>query len=99
MKYELSKAAQRDLENIWLYTYENWSAEQADRYYDLLIDEIEFIAVKPQAGKDQGHIRDGYFRTKVKSHYIFYRIDPRKKLVEIVRILHQRMDIAARLSD
>jgi len=52
MKYELSKAAQRDLENIWLYTYENWSAEQADRYYNLLIDEIEFIAVKPQAGKD-----------------------------------------------
>lgn len=99
MKYELSNAAQRDLENIWLYTYENWSAEQADRYYNLLIDEIEFIAVKPHAGKDQGHIRDGYFRTRVKSHYIFYRINPRKKLVEIVRILHQRMDIAARLSD
>ncbi|MBX7062652.1 MAG: type II toxin-antitoxin system RelE/ParE family toxin [Pyrinomonadaceae bacterium] len=99
MKYELSNAAQRDLENIWLYTYENWSAEQADRYYNLLIDEIEFIAVKPHAGKDQGHIRDGYFRTRVKSHYIFYRINPRKKLVEIVRILHQRMDTAARLSD
>ena len=99
MKYELSKEASRDLENIWLYTYKTWSEEQADRYYNLLLDEIEFVAEKPQSGKDQGHIREGYFRTRVKSHYIFYRINLRKNQIEIVRILHQRMDIEARLND
>jgi toxin ParE1/3/4 len=84
---------------LWLYTFEIWSEEQADRYYDLLLDEIEYVAERPKAGKDQGHIRDGYLRTRVKSHYIFYKINSRDNLIEIIRILHQRMDIEARLND
>ncbi len=28
--YRLSLRAQSDLEDIWLYTFENWSLEQAD---------------------------------------------------------------------
>ena len=99
MKYKLGKEAARDLENIWLYTNETWSVEQADRYYNLLLDEIEYVAEKPLAGNDQGHIREGYLRTRVKSHYIFYKINSRENLIEIIRILHQRMDIEARLSD
>jgi len=99
MKYKLSKEAARDLENIWLYTFETWSAEQADRYYNLLLDEIEYVAEKPLVGKDQGHIREGYLRTRVKSHYIFYKINSREDLIEIIRVLHQRMDIEARLND
>ena len=39
--YKLSKEAQIDLEQIWLYTVENWSIDQADRYLNLLIDEME----------------------------------------------------------
>jgi len=44
MRYKISIEAQNDLENIWLYTFENWSTEQADRYYDLILDEIEYLA-------------------------------------------------------
>ena len=99
MKYKLSKEAARDLENIWLYTVETWSEEQADRYYNLLLDEIEYVAEKPRVGKDQGHIREGYLRIRVKSHYIFYKINLGENLIEIMRILHQRMDIEARLND
>jgi toxin ParE1/3/4 len=33
MKIAISEQALKDIENIWLYTLENWSAEQADRYY------------------------------------------------------------------
>ena len=39
-KYQLTIAAVKDLEEIWIYTYKNWSFEQADRYYNLIIDEI-----------------------------------------------------------
>lgn len=99
MKYKLSKEAVKDLEKIWFYTFENWSREQADRYYNLVMDEIEFIAERPGTGKDQGHIREGYFRTRVKSHYIFYRLNSRENMIEIIRILHQRMDIETRLND
>jgi toxin ParE1/3/4 len=40
MKYVISIEASKDLENIWLYTFENWSQEQADRYFNHNIDEI-----------------------------------------------------------
>ena len=99
MKYKLSKEAVRDLESIWLYTFETWSGEQADRYYNLLLDEIEYASENPHAGKDYSHVRDGYLRTRVKSHYIFYKINSGENLIEIIRILHQRMDLEGRLND
>jgi len=33
-KYELTNKAVADLNGIWEYTFENWSENQADRYYD-----------------------------------------------------------------
>ena len=99
MKYRISKEALKDLENIWIYTFENWSVEQADRYYALLIDEMEYISENPQSGKDYGHIREGYFRTRVKSHFILYRVNLNANLIEVIRILHQQMDIDERLND
>lgn len=99
MKYKISKEVLKDLENIWLYTFENWSVGQADRYYGLLIDEIEYLSENPQSGKDYGHIREGYLRSQVKSHFIFYKINLNAGVIEIIRILHQRMDIEERLND
>ena len=74
MNYKLSKEASNDLENIWLYTFENWSIEQADRYLNLILDEIEYLSQKPNSATDYGHIRKGYLRSKVKSHFIFFKI-------------------------
>ncbi len=99
MKYRISYEANLDIENIWLYTFENWSLEQADRYFNLIIDEIEYLAENPKAGKDYSQVRKGYFRSKIKSHFIFYRINEKKEEVEIIRILHQRMDIETHLNE
>ena len=99
MKYKLSLLASHDLENIWLYTFENWSIEQADRYLNLIMDEIEYIALKPDSGFDFSSVRKGYYRSRVKSHIIFYRIDQKMDTVEIIRILHQRMDLESRLGE
>lgn len=99
MKYIISVEASKDLENIWLYTFENWSQEQADRYFNLIMDEIENISNDPSSGIDYSDIREGYFRSRVNSHYIFYKVNLKKKVVEIIRILHQQMDIESRLND
>lgn len=40
MNYKISQEANRDIENIWVYTFKNWSLEQADRYLNLIIDEL-----------------------------------------------------------
>lgn len=99
MEYKISNEALNDLENIWLYTLENWSLRQADRYITLIINEIEYLSVYPNAGKDYGHIRKGYFQSKIKSHLIFYRVNLREDSIEVIRILHQKMDIDNRLDD
>lgn len=99
MEFKISNEAQKDLENIWLYTFETWSIEQADRYVELIIDEIEYLAKNPTSGKDYSNLRKGYFRSTVKSHLIFYRINQKEELIEIIRILHQQMDIENRLND
>lgn len=95
-KYRISKQAIDDLNDIWVYTFHKWSKKQADRYYDLIIGEIEFIADNYLIGKSAEETRKNYRVTKIKSHLIFYR-KVENGLVEIVRILHQRMDIKKRL--
>ena len=91
MPFFISKKAVSDLEEIWLYTIEKWSTEQADRYYNLIFDEINYICKNISAGKSMEHVRKGYRASKVKSHLIFYRVI--NNTVEVIRILHERMDI------
>jgi len=91
-KYRISEQAINDLNDIWVYTFHKWSKVQADRYYDLIIGEVEFIADNYQIGKSLEQTRKNYRVTKIKSHLIFYRKEE-NEIVEIVRILHQRMDI------
>ncbi|SFD10355.1 type II toxin-antitoxin system RelE/ParE family toxin [Algibacter pectinivorans] len=95
-KYRISKQAIDDLNDIWIYTFNKWSKAQADRYYQLIIEEIEFIADNYQIGKSAEQTRKNYRLTKIKSHVIFYR-KVENDIVEIVRILHQRMDVKKRL--
>jgi len=95
-KYRLTNEVLKDLEDIWAYTYEKWSVDQADRYYKLIMDEIEYIASNPLQGRSMGHIKEGYRSSKVKSHLVFYRIGL-DKTIEIVRILHQRMDVEEKM--
>jgi toxin ParE1/3/4 len=99
MQFKISVKASEDIEAIWLYTFENWSLEQADRYVNLIFDEIEYIAINPEAGKDCSYIRKNYRCSKVKLHLIFYRFSEKENLIEIIRILHERMDLENRLTD
>lgn len=97
MNFKISVEAENDLEKIWNYTFETWSIEQADRYINLIFEEIEYICKTPTSGKDFSYVRENYMRTKVKSHFIFYKINQKEKQIEVIRILHQRMDVENRL--
>ena len=99
MNYKISQKVFEDLENIWLYAVETWSVQYADRYYNLIFDEFEFLAKNPLSGKDYGFIRRNYRCTKVKSHLIFYKYKAGEKQIEIVRILHQSLDVEDRLTE
>ena len=95
--YRISRQAIEDLDKIWIYTFNKWTKEKADRYFDLIITEIEFLADNFMTGKSAEQTRKNYRVTKVKSHLIFFR-KAENDIVEIVRILHQLMDIKTHLN-
>lgn len=97
LKVVFREQALIDLEAIWYYTFQTWSLTQADRYHSLVIKEIEFLATNPESGKNQHHIKEGYRSSKIKSHVVFYRIIGNE--LEVIRILHERMDLPNRLSE
>lgn len=96
-KYILSEKALDDINKIWIYTAENWSIEQADRYYNLLFDEIEYIVDHFETARDFGNVRKNYRCSKVKSHLVFFR-KKKSNAIEVIRVLHERMDIESQLS-
>ena len=94
--YRLSPKARNDLEGIWRYIYETWSLRQADTYHAQLVAAFERLAENPQLGRSVDHLRPGYLRHSVGSHFVFYRLG-QHQAIEIVRILHQRMDFRRHL--
>jgi len=97
-KYRISKKAIKDLNDIWIYTNSKWSLEQADRYYNLLINEFEYISNNFMTGKSMEHIKTGYRASIVKSYIVIYR-KTENDIAEIIRILHQSMDIENRIKE
>jgi len=96
--YVLSPAAQADLSQIWDYSARNWGLEQADHYISSIRDACEALANGSRQGRAIDDIRPGYRKLSVASHLLFYRITD-AGLIDVIRILHQRMDVASRLRD
>jgi toxin ParE1/3/4 len=95
-RFELTKKAVEDLADIWNYTYENWSENQADKYYQLLIESFKEIACNPRIGKNYSGIVESLRGFKVGRHIVFFREMEGLK-IEIIRILHEQMDLKNRI--
>ena len=98
VKYILSNKAVDDLSNIWDYTYEIWSENQADKYYLLLLDYCQELSENPLLGKHYEEINIELFGFKASHHIIFYR-KLKGTRIEILRILHGQMDLKSRIQE
>lgn len=87
--YALSPLAEIDLEDIWLYTFQNWSLAQADSYHRDLVTAFEGLASGTKRGRDVD-VRSDYLKCPVGSHMIYFR--DRDDQIEVIRVLHQRQD-------
>jgi len=96
LNYELSKLALADIDNIWLYTFKNWSNTQANKYYKDIFKEIKNICENPEIAKAIKDIKSGHRIQLIKSHIIVYKVIEAK--IYIDRILHKRIDIQNILS-
>ena len=91
-RYVLSPAARADLSDIWDYTCERWSEDQAETYVREIQRAIEGLADDPLIGRVCHEVREGYRKYAVGSHTLYYRIAG-DDLIDVVRILHKRMDV------
>lgn len=90
-RYSIHELAQTDLEEIWLYTKEEWGIKQADKYLHLLLSRFSWISENPLLGKKRDDIKSGYYCFPEGMHVIFYTVTISG--IDIIGILHQSMDV------
>lgn len=91
LKYELSRAADRDLDDIYVYTFREFGALQADVYFESLEDCLTKLGENPLLGVDASNVRAGYRRFVHQRHTLYYR--KIRTGVRIVRILGPGMSV------
>lgn len=91
----ITPKAESDLVEVWVYTCEKWSAEQADKYLDQLEVGMKQLLEHPELGINYEHARAGYRKLQVEQHAVFYQVQGKNVLV--VRVLHEEMDAPLRL--
>ncbi|APZ47291.1 plasmid stabilization protein [Polaribacter reichenbachii] len=98
VKIVLRQKAIDDLNDIWNYTFENWSEKQANKYYTTIKNACKEIGDNPVIGKEYFGVIGKLLGLKSEKHIIFYNIISEDR-IEILRILHERMDLKNRLKE
>jgi len=91
LNYALSKLSLQDIDGIYKYAKANWSSAQADKYYEIILSEVNNICINPELGESTSDVKDNHKKIKVKFHFIVYELSDQTIYVD--RILHQRMDL------
>ena len=97
VNFQLTELAKQDLRSIGRYTQTTWGREQRNTYLAKIDAAFQLLAMEPQLGKSCDDLLAGYRKYPVGKHLIFYRQSADR--LEIIRILHQRMDIEAHFDD
>lgn len=92
----LTPKARQDLDSIWTFSQDRWGAAQAETYVRLIAGALDCLARGTVVGRDASAVKAGYLRHAVGSHVVFFRLAG-KETLEVVRILHQRMDLPRHL--
>ena len=98
-KLHLSPAAAEDIENILQYTLDTWGENQFEIYLATFQQTFDVILADPESpfSKERNELFQACRSIPSGQHIIFFRV--RKGNIEIIRILHKRMDFSKHLSE
>ncbi len=88
--YKFAEKAERDLEDIIDYTFQQWGAVQTQTYLDGLETHGQLLADNPDLGIKREALSEGLLSFLYESHILYYMKQPHG--ITIVRVLHQNMD-------
>ena len=83
--------AEEDLISMWRWGAQEWSGDIADRHLFDIERACERLTDDPMLGRARDELIADIRSLSVRPHIVFYRTAERQ--VEIVRVLHQRMDV------
>ena len=93
--FQLTRLAKNDLQSIARFTEKRWSKAQRNIYIKQIDDVFHRLAESPTIGRSCEFIRDGYFKFPQGSLIVFYKKVSENR-IEIIRILHKKMDVASK---
>ncbi|HYP61532.1 MAG TPA: type II toxin-antitoxin system RelE/ParE family toxin [Thermomicrobiales bacterium] len=86
----LTTPARRDLHSIRRYSMKSWGRDQTEAYVSLLLSTAELLCDFPERGRLVSSDSTNVHRVMIERHVIYYRVFESE--IEIIRILHERMD-------
>jgi toxin ParE1/3/4 len=89
--YELSQAADSDLNDIYDYTAREFGDAQAEKYLTSFEAIFQNLCVHPALWRKRDDVRKGLRSISNESHTIFYRV--LKDRIRIVRVMHGSRDV------
>ena len=94
--YELTEAADADIQAIARYTVSTWGSEQARRYEAIL--DSHFQAIGRGNARTRGFLkhRPELRVSRIAHHYVFHLVRE-KQCPLILAVLHENMDLMNRL--
>ncbi len=93
--YRLTPNAEADLEDIWRYTAQAWSPDQADTYIDSLVQTIETLVAMPTIAREREEFDPTVRIHPAAEHLIIYRVE--ESFLLVIRILGGRQNWRAML--
>lgn len=113
-RFRLARPAQIDLANILATSAERWGAEGRQRYTALLAAAMRHVAAEPSgpltrkrpelrsSGIRSFHVRHAHrsegAQVRRPVHVLYYRV-AEEDLIDIIRVLHERMDPSRHLDE
>ena len=94
-KFRLLPEAEKDLESIWQYTVERWGIDQADYYIDGLVDIFKLLSDNPLMCRERNEFSPSVHIHHHAHHLIVFVLS--NAGIDIVRVLHESMDIDTHL--
>lgn len=96
MQIRFTPQARRDLSEILKYTDRKWGRKQRDIYKYRFAKAVSALSSNPELGVSVDDVAQAVRAHSVESHILYYRIIG--NVVEIVRILHERLDASRYLT-
>ena len=91
MIYRISRPARGDLREIRRYGAATWGAERADAYLDAMVSRFAWLATNRTLWRERNDLQAGLYSYPQGRHVILFR--ERSGGLDIVRVLHGRMDV------